>query len=68
MARPITSWRFGEMLVESGVITQERLNKTARIVIDAKQGEAVMVYSQEYGDDKSLEKLAPMLEGMLDAD
>jgi hypothetical protein len=62
----ITIQHFGKMLVEAGVLTQERLNKTARIVIDADTyNGAVMIYVQEFGQGDALAKLAPMLKGML---
>ena len=61
----VTSHSFGKMLVKAGVITEERLNKTERIVIDAKAGRPVIIYVQEIGDGEALDKLAPMLEGMI---
>lgn len=66
MARAMSGFQFGDMLVKAGVITQERLDKTSRIVIGANYDSTVMIYTQEYGDDKALEKLAPMLKGMFD--
>jgi hypothetical protein len=63
----ITAWAFGQMLVEAGVLTKERLGNTARIVIDAKGDDGtVTLYVQEYGDSEALARLAPMLKGILD--
>lgn len=57
---------FGRMLVEAGVITEERLNNITRIVIDcdAMIG-TVTVYTQEIPNGEAMAKLAPMLKGMI---
>lgn len=65
MMPAVTAEGFGKMLVKAGVITEERLNKTERIVIDCRAGQAVVIYTKEFGDSVSLEKLAPMLKGMI---
>lgn len=60
-----TSFGFAKMLVEAGVITEERMNKTARLVIDLQPNGELMIYVQEFGDTEALKKLAPMLKGMI---
>lgn len=60
-----TSWAFGKALVEAGVITQERLNNTKRIVIDMQSNGELCIYTQEFVDGKALAELAPMLKGMI---
>jgi len=60
-----TSKPFIDALVEAGVITRDRLNRTARIVIDMNNKGELFVYTQEYGDGEALAKLAPMLKGMI---
>jgi hypothetical protein len=60
-----TSWKFAKALVEAGVITEERLNNTHRIVIDLQSDGGLFIYTQEYGDGEALAKLAPMLKGMI---
>ncbi len=60
-----TAWAFGKMLVEAGVISRERLNNTCRIVIDANSDGELFIYIQEFGNREALEKLAPMLKGMI---
>lgn len=65
MAKLITIREFGRMLVEAGILTQERCDRTVRIVIDAKAGDAVVIYTQEIAEGGAIAKLAPMLEGMI---
>lgn len=61
----VTSFAFAKALVEAGVITEERLNKTTRIVIDMNNNGELTIYTQEFGDGEALAKLAPMLKGMI---
>jgi hypothetical protein len=63
----IMAWHFGRALVEAGVLTQEELNETHRIVIDATSGQPAFIYIQRFGDDK-LAKLAPMIKDMIEDD
>lgn len=63
--RPMTSWQFGKHLVAAGIISQEELNRTRRVVIDATSGELVRIYTDRFGGNDSLARLAPMLEGLI---
>jgi len=46
----IISWEFSDMLVEAGIISEG--DKIGRVTIDAKPGEAVMIYIEKYADDR----------------
>ena len=63
----MTSWGFAKMLVEAGVLSQEEVNRTSRIVIDCSADGAVQIYVQRFADHAALAKLAPMLGGMIRA-
>ena len=39
--RPMASWEFGKHLVAAGILSQEELNRTRRVIIDATSGELV---------------------------
>jgi hypothetical protein len=61
----MTPWQFGRALVAAGVLTQDDVNHASRIVIDCTMDAPVQVYVQRYGNASALERLAPMLSGML---
>lgn len=61
----IISRGFAQMLIDAGIITAERMMNVKRIVIDIDADSVPMLYFQEYGDSEALEKLAPMLKGMI---
>lgn len=62
---PMTPWAFAKCLVDAGVLTQEEVNKTSRIVIDCSRDSAVEIYLQQYGQADALTRLAPMLSGLI---
>lgn len=61
----MTPWGFAKCLIEAGILTQDEVNRTSRIVIDCSMDAPVTVYIQRYGDADALAKLAPMLEGLI---
>jgi hypothetical protein len=60
-ARPIMSEAFGQALADAGIIHDP--DKVSRIVIDAQQGRAVMLYVERFGDERLL-KVAQTLDGI----
>ncbi len=62
---PMTPQEFGRCLVAAGVLTQEELNRTTRVVIDCTMDSPVEIYVQRTGERHALIKLAPMLGEML---
>jgi hypothetical protein len=64
---PMTPWAFAKCLVDAGLLAQEEVNRTSRIVIDCSMDAPVTIYIQRYGDADALAKLAPMLNGMVRA-
>lgn len=67
MGQVMTPWEFGKCLVEAGVLTQEEVNRTSRVVIDCSFDKPVQIYIQRYGEREALSALAPMLAGLLRA-
>lgn len=55
MHRPITTYKLARALVNAGLLTEDEINRTTRIVIDAKAGDAVTVYLQQIGDERYLD-------------
>ena len=55
----MTAWGFAKCLVEAGVLTQEEVNRTSRIVIDCQADGTVQIYVQKFADSKALAELAP---------
>lgn len=49
----ITAKRFHDALVSAGVIRANEYYR--RIVIDAQQGEAVVIYAERYADERLLD-------------
>ena len=43
-----------KMLVDSGLVTEEQLTYTTRVVIDLKYGEPGRIYFERYGDDEQI--------------
>jgi len=61
--RPITGRAFGAALVVAGVLTQEELNQTSRIVIDASAKGVVVMYLEREMDERLL-NVKTTLEGV----
>ena len=45
------SYDFGQALIKSGVLTEEQLNLTERVVIDIQANNGVRIYLQQFGED-----------------
>ena len=63
MNRLITSAAFAEALVEAGVMTRAEVNRTRRIVIDACEQSAVVMYVERFADEALL-GVATTLQGI----
>lgn len=64
MSKMITSRAFAKALVDAGVLTQDEVNRTRRIVIDIVENDVPRLYIERYGDEALLE-IAPMLKEMI---
>ena len=56
---------FGKALVSAGLMTEDELCQTRRVVIDCTEGHAVMFYTEKFGDTDGLTALVPMLKGLI---
>ena len=63
MAKAVV-FHFTKALVDAGLLTEEEMINTRRIVIDITNDAVPVLYIEKYGDDSALAKLAPMLKGM----
>lgn len=61
------TYELGKAIVKAGILTEEQLNKTERIVIDIRAGfEPVRIYIQQLGENKQMSHLASMLPDLID--
>ena len=61
-----TIQEFGKALIEAGLMTQDGINNTYRIVIDIKADSIPVMYVQSYADSDVMHNLAVMLPSMFD--
>lgn len=62
---PMTAWEFAECLVAAGLMTQEQVNCTNRIVIDIRTDQPVTIMTSTFGNRDGLKALVPMLHDLV---